>query len=371
LNDDMDNFYMGDTIDSHPDPHSSISPVDVMQAAAPTSPAASLPTTSYNEDDTTNTSSLLPEASHDEDDSADTLSSVVFVGGLLDILYERYGFVNPGPNDSTIYGNDLNWTAMRSILGLVNNTPLIEELIAKDDLRKNSVQCAISHFIQTLHSAQAIPPALHDIHPQSPEPLPHNWHFRISKRTVKLEKDARSTNVYFVQPVDFSDGMEVMLRDPATVLECYHQFTTLQDIVTFLFRNGRPFYMFLSQSRIPEPQPIRVRYSPTLGFYAQDYQPGLREYRYYERVRKEFCSLPRARAALTQGGIIWRLALESFGLPAEEIVRNGPSQEVLTYGISVTNPQTSNILWDDELTEEEKDLICGVCQVFTGEYFSK
>jgi hypothetical protein len=63
--------------------------------------------------------------------------------------------------------------------------------------------------------------------------------------------------------------------------------------------------------------------------------------------------------------------LESFGLPAEEIVRNGPSQEVLTYGISVTNPQTSNILWDDELTEEEKDLICGVCQVFTGEYFSK
>jgi len=188
---------------------------------------------------------------------------------------------------------------------------------------------------------------------------------------VKLEKDARSTDVYFVQPADFSDGMEVMLRDPATVLECYRQFTTLQDIVTFLFRNGRPFYTFLSQSRIPEPQPIRVRYSPTLGFYAQDYQPGLREYRYYEGVRKEFCGLPRARAALTRGGIIWRLALESFGFRRKRLSEMGLRKKVLTYGISVTNLQTSNILWDDELTEEEKNLICGVCQVFTGEYFSK
>jgi hypothetical protein len=107
--------------------------------------------------------------------------------------------------------------------------------------------------------------------------------------------------------------------------------------------------------------------SLTLGYYPKDYQPGLREYRYYERVRKEFCSLPRARAALTKGGIIWRLALESIGIPAEEIVSNGPSEEVFTHGTSVTNPQTSDVLWDDELSEEEKDLMCGVYRVFTGD----
>jgi hypothetical protein len=351
LDDDLDDFYMGDAVDPHPDPHSSNSPINVMQAAAPALPPASLPTAPYN-----------------EDDSTDVLSTVVFVGGLLDILYWRYGFVNPGPNVSTIYTNDLDWTATRSVLGLANNGPLIQELLSEDGLRKNGVQNAISHFIQCmLHAVQTIPAALCDTHPETPEPLPHNPHFRIFKRSMKLEKDAKPTDVYFVQPADFSDGMEVMLRDPATILECYRQFVTLQDAITFLFMNGRPFYTFLSRNRIPQPQPMRMKPSPTLGFYAKNYEPGLREYRHYERVRKEFCSLPRARAALTRGGIIWRLALESIGVPAEEIVRNGPSQEVLTHGISVTDPQTSNILWDDDLSEEEKDLICGVCQVFTGE----
>jgi hypothetical protein len=293
---------------------------------------------------------------------------VVFDGGLLDILYQQYGFLNPGPNASTIYTNNLDWKATRSILGLVNNTPLIQELLSKDNIRKDSVQSAISHFIWCMvHPTQTIPAALCDIHPESPEPLPHNPHFHIFKRTVKLEKDARPTDVYFVQSVDLPGGMEVMLRDPATVLECYRQFTTLQTAITFLFTNGRPFYTFVSQTHIPQPQPMRMKPSPTLGFYAKDYKPGLREYRHYERIRKEFCSLPRARAALTRGGIIWRLALESIGIPAKELVKNGPSQEVFTHGISVTNPQTSNILWDDELSEEEMDLICGVCQVFTGE----
>jgi hypothetical protein len=368
VDDDVDDFYMGDAIDPQPNPHASMSPVNVMQAAAPTLPLASLPAASYNEGDTTNTPSSLPAASYDEDDSTDTLFPVVFDGGLLDILYQRYGFLNLGPNASTIYTNNLDWKATRSILGLVNNTPLIQELLSKDNIRKDSVQSAISHFIWCMvHPTQTIPAALCDIHPESPEPLPHNPHFHIFKRTVKLEKDARPTDVYFVQSVDLPGGMEVMLRDPATVLECYRQFTTLQTAITFLFTNGRPFYTFVSQTHIPQPQPMRMKPSPTLGFYAKDYKPGLREYRHYERIRKEFCSLPRARAALTRGGIIWRLALESIGIPAKELVKNGPSQEVFTHGISVTNPQTSNILWDDELSEEEMDLICGVCQVFTGE----
>ena len=56
--------------------------------------------------------------------------------------------------------------------------------------------------------------------------------------------------------------------------------------------------------------------------------------------------------------------MESIGAPAEEIVRNGPSQEVFTHGISIEDPLT--VLWDDELSDAEKDLMCGVYHVFTG-----
>jgi hypothetical protein len=185
-----------------------------------------------------------------------------------------------------------------------------------------------------------------------------------------LENDASPADVYFVQLACGSDGMEVMLRNLATVLECYHKFDTLHNIIAFLFMNGRPFYTFLPQHRIPQPQPARMTPSPTLGYYPKDYKPGLREYRYYERVRKEFCGLPHVCAALTRGNIIWRLALESIGVPAEEIVSDGPSEEVFTHSTCITNLQTSDVLWDDKLSEEEKDLMCGVYQVFTGESFS-
>jgi hypothetical protein len=372
--DDVDDFDMGGAIDPHPDPHPSPpifnSPANVMQAAASPLSPTSLPAASCNEDNFTNTPSSLPAPSYDKDDSTDTLSSVVFAGGLLDILYERYGFLDPGPNASAALTSSLDWMATRSILGLNSDAPLIQELLSYDNLHKNDIQGAISHFIQyMLDPVQTIPAALYDIHPESPDPLVHKPHFHIFKRNTKLQNDVSPADVYFVQSARGSDGMEVMLRDPATVLECYRQFDTLHDIIAFLFKNGRSFYTFLPQYRIPQPQPARMTPSPTLGYYPKDYKPGLREYRYYERVRKEFCSLPRARAALTRGNIIWRLALESIGVPAEEIVSDGPSEEVFIHGTRITKLQTSDVLWDDELSEEEKDLVCGVYRVFTGEQF--
>jgi hypothetical protein len=372
VDDDMVDFDMGNVIDPHPSPPISNLPANVMQAAASPLSPASLPAASCNEDNLTDTPPSLPASSYDEDDSTDTLSSVVFVGGLLDILYERYGFLNPGSDAGAALTSSLDWTTTRSILGLISNAPLIQELLSYDNLhRNNGIQSAISHFIQyMLDPVQTIPAALYDIHPESPEPLAHNPHFHIFKRNTKLENDASPADVYFVQLARGSDGMEVMLRDPATVLECYRRFDTLHNIIAFLFMNGRPFYTFLPQHRIPQPQPARMTPSPTLGYYPKDYNPGLREYRYYERVRKEFCSLPRARAALTRGNIIWRLALESIGVPAEEIVSDGPSEEVFTHGTCITNLRTSDVLWDDELSEEEKDLMCGVYRVFTGESFS-
>jgi hypothetical protein len=101
---------------------------------------------------------------YDQDDSTDTLSSVVFVGGLLDILYERYGFLNPGPDAGAALTSSLDWMTTRSILGLISNAPLIQELLSYDNLHHNNgIQGAISHFIQyMLDPVQTILAALYD-----------------------------------------------------------------------------------------------------------------------------------------------------------------------------------------------------------------
>ena len=343
-----DTFHMGDHAD--PIPNSPPSPPISNPSAN-----ALLPTS-------------LPTASHDENDWPDMLFPVVFTCGLLDILYTRYGFLNPGPKSTTTYANNFDWNATRSILGLFSDAPLVRELLSIDNLG-NGVQEAISHFIQCiLRSDQTMPATLWDIHPQSPEPLAHNLCFHILKRKTGLENDG-SSDGYIIRSADFSDGMEVVLHDAATVLQCYRQFDSLKDFLPFLFLNGMPFRTFVSQNRIPAPQPMCTKLLPTMGCYPKGYEPGLREYHYYEKLRKEFCNLPRARAALTRGSIIWRLALESMGVTAEEIVTNGPSQEVFSHGSHIEDPQTLNVLWDDQLSEEEKDLMCGVYRVFTGKEF--
>jgi hypothetical protein len=178
-----------------------------------------------------------------DNNSVDMLYPVVFIGGLLDLLYKWYGFL---PNANVEYINTLNWRATLSILRLTSNSPHIWDLHTNENL------C--------------------NIHPESPEMLELNSHLHIFMWKTGLKNEASSAKVYFIQSADCSDGMKVMLSDTATVLECYHQFKKLEDVITFLFINGRPFYMFVPQTCIPPPQPICMKHSPTLGYYPKDYK---------------------------------------------------------------------------------------------------
>jgi hypothetical protein len=213
-----------------------------------------------------------------------------------------------------------------------------------------------------------MPSALWDIHPQCQEPLECNLNLRVLEWEVIFDDNTKQVeHVYFIQPANSSDDLTVMLHDAAAVLECYCQFKTLVEIITFLFSNGRPCHTLVPQKHISPASPLCVQLSPMLGYYPKNYKPSLWEYRYYEQLHQDFCKLPRARAALTRGGIIWRLTLESIGAPADEIVSDGPSQEVLTHGTSIQDAQSSEVMQDNELTEAEKDLMCGVYKVFTSE----
>jgi hypothetical protein len=107
----------------------------------------------------------------------------------------------------------------------------------------------------------------------------------------------------------------------------------------------------------------------TLGWRPPSHRPTTYEYNYYESICTAFFRHPHSRtAACKKGGIVWCLSLESASSLIDKIVLDGPSEEVLSHG---TYSRSDGTLWDDEVSENKMDLICGVYKVFTGEFLSK
>lgn len=90
----------------------------------------------------------------------------------------------------------------------------------------------------------------------------------------------------------------------------------------------------------------------------------------YVQARNNFLQETYAcRAALLQGGIVWRLAMDALGLDyAVQEVLSGPSQGVEQFG-GIPSFIDGEELWDDALSDAETDLICGVYQRDTGVFY--
>lgn len=78
---------------------------------------------------------------------------------------------------------------------------------------------------------------------------------------------------------------------------------------------------------------------------------------------RSFLRLPHARAALMEGGLVWRLVREIVGNQLDEEALYGPSQCVQQFGIHFVERRN---LWDDHLTETEFDFILGMNKTYTG-----
>jgi hypothetical protein len=123
---------------------------------------------------------------------------------------------------------------------------------------------------------------------------------------------------------------------------------------------------FRSSETVPRRANTRIRGYSGLGYRPPQYQPDMRDYRSYVSIRRRFFRSPRGRAALLYGGIIGRLARSEVS--NEEVLR-GPSDDALLEGICLWDGKSPFAYWDDCLTEEEIDLICGVYHVSTGVFF--
>ncbi|KAJ6620877.1 hypothetical protein B0H10DRAFT_1791071, partial [Mycena sp. CBHHK59/15] len=105
-----------------------------------------------------------------------------------------------------------------------------------------------------------------------------------------------------------------------------------------------------------------------LGFRPAGYKPSKVDYEVYEKLRDSFLQSPRGHAARFAGGIIGRLARQRVN---DDVACLGPTADVFDTGVRFWDGQSSTAYWDDELTAQEIDLICGVYQVATDDGMQK
>ena len=94
--------------------------------------------------------------------------------------------------------------------------------------------------------------------------------------------------------------------------------------------------------------------------FPQGYKPNSLDYQMYELRRDELLQRGgHMRAALMRGGILWRLAISCLGI---DCLIDGPSSDAMCpYVLNIGD----KFGVDDDLSQAEVDIICGVCRVQT------
>ncbi|KAJ7752227.1 hypothetical protein DFH07DRAFT_745142 [Mycena maculata] len=100
----------------------------------------------------------------------------------------------------------------------------------------------------------------------------------------------------------------------------------------------------------------RLTYSG-LGYRSQDYQPDVWDFRGYMGRRRQLLHSPRGLVALRSGGVIARIARDDVCLEDGLIC---PSDYPPDHGVCFWDGRSAESLRDEQLTDDEVDIICGV-----------
>lgn len=160
--------------------------------------------------------------------------------------------------------------------------------------------------------------------------------------------------------------MELCLTSPGALLEIlrrYHLGPDLDSVAEFLMDRGISFNTFI-HSHSPPAQPSADLQYRGLGYRPPGYRPDATDYQTYVSTRNRFLRTTRCRAALMSGGLVGRLAKDVVQYSQ---VYYGPSDAVFDEGFCLSDAKNSSLrYWDDQLTEDDLDIICGVYKIATG-----
>ncbi|KAL0563928.1 hypothetical protein V5O48_018129 [Marasmius crinis-equi] len=298
---------------------------------------------------------------------------VYFDDTVEDVAHYRLGFVDP--SEMTELHTDMPWEKVERMLGFGGpSTP-------KAALISQKTKGSISRFLMQLMEAKELsdgPPALdlRDPHANVHTDLPFPVQFlNVGDGFYLLQE-----NLHKVQsPAPFI----LALSSGGTVLEIIRRQwgPGLEIVVERLMQAGIPFRTFIQSHRQlyphnPEPPPAdrksnigmegSIDARVKLGYRDHDHKFDLQDYKVYVRERDAFLSTYRGRAAIMMGGIVARLARDAVN-PKD--VLDGPTPDVdkeWGKGECFTPGEGMKVYWDDVLTEEEINLVCGVYDVAKG-----
>ena len=269
------------------------------------------------------------------------------------ILYHRYGFNWDG----------VSTYAPRTAVPDWNSTQ--KTLTDSRNMLKSDMRVAVAHFVDYIVHNEPVPAIFSDLDDQNPTPLCKDFNQKLSVQSRRFNK----STYYFIQsnpPSSTDPPWDLVVEDPLTALECYRRdFGRLViDIAVAFLHTGTPFSTRI-QSDWAQPtviHPHRHEKHVGLGWRQKGYAGDTADYAANEALRTEFLGQPRARSACLKGGIVWRLAKHSVELG---VTSAGPSDDVFDYGSCIVSDSGGLDLWDDDLSEDELNLICGVYRVKT------
>jgi hypothetical protein len=218
-------------------------------------------------------------------------------------------------------------------------------------------------YLDSVRHISEIPMELLDLRQEGAE-VSHQSHWAITVSRQCLNGKV----FYLLRPKAFSSEkfpLHILLPSAATTLQVIRMGwgPDPQEIIYHLLQHGVEFRVCIRDSVRIEPQlPLPDRYTG-LGYRRTGYKPTVVDYGVYGMLRERFLQSPRGRAALFAGGIVGRLAREAVD---DVLASLGPSYEVFSEGVRLWDGTSPTAYWDDALTDQEIDLICGVYEVATG-----
>jgi hypothetical protein len=144
------------------------------------------------------------------------------------------------------------------------------------------------------------------------------------------------------------------------------------EISRYLLESGVPFStrIILAPDVLFSSAPPRLRTPDSRYIFPirlRDYVFTYHDYLAYHSYAASLLNLPNGRAALLMGGIVWRLAIETLSI---EDVLKGPSLSVSRHGIGRCLPGDGTSHWDDTLSLDQLNLICGLNLIENGMSFA-
>ena len=123
----------------------------------------------------------------------------------------------------------------------------------------------------------------------------------------------------------------ILLTDPTTVIQCMrmHFKGSLKYMACYLYYSGIPFNTCILHD-VPGVQDVPYR-PLSLGWCPKEHAPMTEDYGEYQATLDCLFSRPYARAALLEGGLVWRIALLYLSDGVLEVTK-GPSFDTSSLG---------------------------------------